>query len=136
MIVVTAFNRNWLNLLIYPLIFIIYRVATTLVSMVIMREWMNPLTAIWYRIINDPLQIYLAVTCWYKVLSGNVQSRKIWSKIPRQSIPQGGSASAANLQPKLVAAGRSPRHQVDDDQVAAPQGTDESVDQIIASLLR
>ena len=136
MIVVTAFNRNWLNLLIYPLIFIIYRVATTLVSMVIMREWMNPLTAIWYRIINDPLQIYLAVTCWYKVLSGNVQSRKIWSKIPRQGIPQGGSASAANSQPKLVAAGRSPRHQVDGDQVAAPQGTDESVDQIIASLLR
>jgi cellulose synthase/poly-beta-1,6-N-acetylglucosamine synthase-like glycosyltransferase/peptidoglycan/xylan/chitin deacetylase (PgdA/CDA1 family) len=144
MIVVTAFNRNWLNLLIFPLIFIIYRVATTLVSMVIMREWMNPLTAIWYRIINDPLQIYLAVTCWYKVLSGNVQSRKIWSKIPRQGTPQEESASATNLQPKLVAAGRSPRHQVDDDQghqvdddqVTAPQGTDESVDQIIASLLR
>ena len=129
MIVVTAYDRSWFSLLIYPLIFIIYRVATTLVSMVIMREWMNPLTAIWYRIINDPLQIYLAVTCWYKVLSGNVQSRKIWSKIPRQGVPQAGSAPAT----KLVAAGRSPRHQVDGEQVTGPQGTDKSVDGVIGS---
>jgi hypothetical protein len=137
MIVVTAFNRNWLNLLIYPLIFIIYRIATTLVSMVIMREWLNPLTSIWYRIINDPLQIYLAVTCWYKVLSGNVQSRKIWSKIPRQGVPQAAaSTSTADLQPLLAAAGRSPRHQVDDDQVSAPQGTDQPAGQVIGSLLR
>jgi hypothetical protein len=41
--------------------------------MAILREWMNPLNAIWYRIINDPLQIYLAITCWTKVLTGNVQ---------------------------------------------------------------
>jgi cellulose synthase/poly-beta-1,6-N-acetylglucosamine synthase-like glycosyltransferase/peptidoglycan/xylan/chitin deacetylase (PgdA/CDA1 family) len=136
MIVVTAFNRNWLNLLIYPLIFIVYRIATTLVSMIIMREWMNPLTAIWYRIVNDPLQIYLAVTCWYKVLSGNVQSRKIWSKIPRQGIPQEESASSANMQPKLVAAGRSPRHQVDAGPVTGVQGADEPVDQVVGSLLR
>ena len=97
MIVVTAFDRSWLNLLIYPLIFIVYRIATTIVSMIIMREWMNPFTAIWYRIINDPLQIYLAVTCWYKVLSGNVQSRKIWSKIPRQGVPQGESKPATQV---------------------------------------
>jgi hypothetical protein len=130
MIVVTAFDHNWLNLLIYPMIFIIYRIITTLVSIVIMREWMNPLTAIWYRIINDPLQMYLAVTCWYKVLSGNVQSRgKIWAKIPRQGVPQAESAPAT----KLVAAGRSPRHQVDGEQVTGPQGTDKSVDGVIGS---
>jgi biofilm PGA synthesis N-glycosyltransferase PgaC len=138
MIVVTAFNRSWQNLLIYPAIFIIYRIVSTLVSMVIMREWMNPLTSIWYRIINDPLQIYLAVTCWYKVLSGNVQSRKIWSKIPRQGVPQKQSAAApaTDLQPLLAAAGRSPRHQVSDDQVMAPAGTDESIDEIIGSSMR
>jgi len=140
MIVVTAVNHNWRNLLIYPLIFIIYRIATTLVSIVIMREWMNPLTAIWYRIINDPLQMYLAVTCWYKVLSGNVQPRKIWSKLPRQGTPQEAITPTTKLQPKLVVT-RSPRHQVDEDEVTAPQGTapqsaDAPVDGVIGSLLR
>jgi len=140
MIVVTAVNHNWRTLLIYPLIFIIYRIATTLVSIVIMREWMNPLTAIWYRIINDPLQMYLAVTCWYKVLSGNVQPRKIWSKLPRQGTPQEAITPTTKLQPKLVVT-RSPRHQVDEDEVTAPQGTapqgaDAPVDGVIGSLLR
>ena len=145
MIVVTAFDRSWLNLLIYPMIFIVYRIVTTIVSMIIMREWMNPFTAIWYRIINDPLQIYLAVTCWYKVLSGNVQSRKIWAKIPRQGVQQDGSKPATTLQPKLVV--RSPRHEVDGDTVTGPQsigapsaGTpqdaDTPADGVIGSLLR
>ncbi len=114
MIVITAFNHNWRNLLIYPLIFIVYRIVTTLVSMVIIREWMNPLTSIWYRIVNDPLQTYLAVTCWYKVLSGNVQPRKIWTKIPRQGVPQAEIKAALPDLPALAAAGRSPRHQVDE----------------------
>jgi hypothetical protein len=51
----------------------------TLVSMAIMREWMNPFDAVWYRLINDPLWIYLTVTCWWKVLRGNLQPRKISS---------------------------------------------------------
>ena len=93
---------------------------------------MNPLTAIWYRIINDPLQMYLAVTCWYKVLSGNVQSRKIWAKIPRQGTVQEIKATT-KLQPTPVA--RSPRHQVDEDQVTGPQGADTPVDGVIGSLL-
>ena len=128
MIVVTAADRNWRNLLIYPLIFVIYRTVTTLVSIVIMREWMNPLTAIWYRIINDPLQMYLAITCWYKVLSGNVQPRKIWSKLPRQGEPQQASTATAK-----VRAGRSPRHLVDDDQVITQPGADDSVDGVVGS---
>jgi cellulose synthase/poly-beta-1,6-N-acetylglucosamine synthase-like glycosyltransferase len=122
LIVVTAFNHDWRNLLIYPAIFIVYRVVTTLVSMVIMREWMNPLTSIWYRIVNDPLQIYLSVTCWYKVLSGNVQSRKIWTKIPRQGIQQAG-VKAAPDSPALAAAGRSPRHEVDEDHVTGSKAS-------------
>jgi hypothetical protein len=90
--------------------------------MVIMREWMNPLTSIWYRIVNDPLQIYLSVTCWYKVLSGNVQSRKIWTKIPRQGIQQAG-VKAAPDSPALAAAGRSPRHEVDEDHVTGSKAS-------------
>jgi hypothetical protein len=61
----------------------------------------RPLTAIWYRIINDPLQIYLAVTCWYKVLSGNVQPRKIWSKLPCQ----GERSKEARRRPRCGRAG-------------------------------
>ncbi|MBV9447560.1 MAG: glycosyltransferase [Streptosporangiaceae bacterium] len=131
MLVVTAFNHNWRNLLVYPLIFVIYRVATTLVSIVIMREWMNPLTAIWYRIVNDPLQMYLAVTCWYRVLSGNVQPRKIWSKLPRQGATQEEVKSTAKSPTPMVI--RSPRHQVDADQVkrvTADQVTQVAADQV------
>jgi peptidoglycan-N-acetylglucosamine deacetylase len=131
MIVVTAVDRNWRNLLIYPLIFIMYRAVTTLVSIVIMREWMNPLTAIWYRIINDPLQIYLAVTCWYKVLSGNVQPKKIWSKLPRQGQPQAGDTAEAK-----VRAGRSPRHLVDGDPVTTQPGVHDTVDGVVGGAVR
>jgi peptidoglycan-N-acetylglucosamine deacetylase len=133
LIVVTAVNHNYRNLLIYPVIFIVYRVLTTLVSMVIMREWLNPLTSVWYRIVNDPLQIYLAVTCWYKVLSGNVQSRKIWSKIPRQGTPV--KAAAPDL-PALAAAGRSPRHEVDEDHVTGPHAAQAPADGAVQTLLR
>jgi cellulose synthase/poly-beta-1,6-N-acetylglucosamine synthase-like glycosyltransferase/peptidoglycan/xylan/chitin deacetylase (PgdA/CDA1 family) len=97
LIIVTATNHNWRSLLLYPLIFIVYRVLTTLVSMAIIREWMNPLNAVWYRIINDPLQIYLAVTCWTKVLTGNVQPRKIWSKLERQGVTQDESKGLKTL---------------------------------------
>jgi cellulose synthase/poly-beta-1,6-N-acetylglucosamine synthase-like glycosyltransferase/peptidoglycan/xylan/chitin deacetylase (PgdA/CDA1 family) len=131
MIVVTAVDRNWRNLLIYPLIFIMYRTLTTLVSIVIMREWMNPLTAIWYRIINDPLQIYLAVTCWYKVLSGNVQPKKIWSKLPRQGQPQAGDTAEAK-----VRAGRSPRHLVDGDLATTQPGVHDMVDGPVGGAVR
>ncbi len=97
LIVVTAESHNWRGLLLYPAIFIVYRILTTLVSMAIMREWMNPLNAIWYRIINDPLQIYLAVTCWTKVLTGNVQPKKIWSKLERQGTTQDESKGLKTL---------------------------------------
>lgn len=136
MIVATAFNHNWRNLLVYPLIFIFYRIVTTLVSMVIIREWMNPLTSIWYRVVNDPLQTYLAVTCWYKVLSGNVQPRKIWTKLPRQGVPQAEIKAALPDLPALAAAGRSPRHQVDESQVTGPHGAHAPADGATQTLQR
>ena len=60
-----------------------------------------------------------------------VQGPKRQRPVPRRSgqrfrarvNQQEESKSATKLQPKLVA--RSPRHQVDEDQVTAPQGTDE-----------
>jgi hypothetical protein len=83
------------------------------------------------RIINDPLQIYLAVTCWYKVLSGNVQPRKIWSKLPRQGEPQQEDTAAAK-----VKAGRSPRHLVDDESVSAQPGADDVVEGAVSGVVR
>jgi len=58
---------------------------------------MNPFNAVWYWLIDDPLQIYLAVTCWWKVLTGNVQPRKIWSKLPRQGMSQEASKGVKTL---------------------------------------
>jgi cellulose synthase/poly-beta-1,6-N-acetylglucosamine synthase-like glycosyltransferase/peptidoglycan/xylan/chitin deacetylase (PgdA/CDA1 family) len=134
LLIVTAFDHNWRSLIIYPAIFVGYRIATTLVSIVIMREWMNPLTSIWYRIINDPLQIYLAVTCWYRVVTGNVQPRKIWSKLPRQGTSQDEIKGKNKTQPSLVV--RSPRHQVEEDEAAVPQGTGAPAEPVVGSLTR
>jgi cellulose synthase/poly-beta-1,6-N-acetylglucosamine synthase-like glycosyltransferase/peptidoglycan/xylan/chitin deacetylase (PgdA/CDA1 family) len=112
MIIVTAVSGNWHNLVLYPAVFLAYRILTTIVSMFVMREWMNPATAIWYRIINDPMQMYLAITCWSRVLTGNVQTKKIWTKLPRQgyishdgkSSPPTGLRRVAGPPPEPVAA--------------------------------
>ena len=65
------------------------------------------------------------------MLSGNVQPRKIWSKLPRQGEPQQESTAAAK-----VKAGRSPRHLVDDDEVIMQSGADDTVDGVVGSALR
>jgi len=40
--------------------------------------------AIRYRLINDPLQIYLMIVCFWMILTGRMPStRKIWSQVPR-----------------------------------------------------
>jgi len=116
MIIVTAVSGNWHNLVLYPAVFLAYRILTTIVSMFVMREWMNPVTAIWYRIINDPMQMYLAITCWSRVLTGNVQTKKIWTKLPRQgyvshdgkSSPPTGLRRVAGPPPEPIAAATGP----------------------------
>jgi hypothetical protein len=62
--------------------------------MIILRSKMNPFAAIWYRFINDPLQIYLTVVCFWMVLSGRMPTtRKIWSQVPRSGVVVGGTVS-------------------------------------------
>ena len=71
----------------YPLLFIIFRAAQTLVAMIILRSWMNPFVALWYRLINDPLQIYLTIVCYWMILTGRMPTtRKIWSQVPRTGL--------------------------------------------------
>jgi hypothetical protein len=66
----------------------------TVIAMIILRAKMNPFSAIWYRFINDPLQIYLTVVCFWMVLSGRMPTtRKIWSQVPRSGVVVGGTVS-------------------------------------------
>ena len=76
----------------FPIIFIGFRAVQTVVAMIILRSKMNPFSAIWYRFINDPLQIYLTVVCFWMVLSGRMPTtRKIWSQVPRSGVVVGGT---------------------------------------------
>ena len=78
----------------FPIIFIGFRAVQTVIAMIILRAKMNPFAAIWYRFINDPLQIYLTVVCFWMVLSGRMPTtRKIWSQVPRSGVVVGGTVA-------------------------------------------
>src|SRR5215472_11115294 len=82
------------SIYLYPVLFIAFRAVQTIASMIILRTKMNPLTAIWYRFVNDPLQIYLTIVCYWMVLSGRMPTtRKIWTQVPRSGVVVGGSVS-------------------------------------------
>ena len=71
----------------FPIIFITFRVVQVLVAMLILRSKMNPFAAIWYRFINDPLQIYLTCISFWLILTGRMPTnRKIWSQVPRSGV--------------------------------------------------
>jgi len=78
----------------FPIIFIAFRAVQVIIAMIILKSKMNPFAAIWYRFINDPLQIYLTVVCFWMVLSGRMPTtRKIWSQVPRSGVVVGGTIS-------------------------------------------
>ncbi|MGE5290589.1 MAG: polysaccharide deacetylase family protein, partial [Micromonosporaceae bacterium] len=77
-ITVLAIARgNWAGLLIYLAVFTGFRLVQNLTAMAVLREWSwDPLTAVFYRFINDPLQIYLAYRTVFAVLTGRLVSWK------------------------------------------------------------
>jgi cellulose synthase/poly-beta-1,6-N-acetylglucosamine synthase-like glycosyltransferase/peptidoglycan/xylan/chitin deacetylase (PgdA/CDA1 family) len=78
----------------FPAIFIAFRAVQTIASMIILRSKMNPFVAIWYRFVNDPLQIYLTIVCFWMILSGRMPTtRKIWSQVPRSGVLVGGTVT-------------------------------------------
>lgn len=82
------------SIYLYPVLFIAFRAVQTIVSMLILRTRMNPLIAIWYRFINDPLQMYLTIVCFWMVLSGRMPTtRKIWLQVPRSGVTVDGTGS-------------------------------------------
>lgn len=87
------------GLYIYPVIFIGFRAVQTIFAMIILRSWMNPFVATWYRLINDPLQIYLTIVCFWMILTGRMPTtRKIWTQVPRTGIVAGSSLSTSQGQ--------------------------------------
>lgn len=105
------------SIYLYPVLFIAFRAVQTIASMIILRTKMNPLTAIWYRFVNDPLQIYLTIVCYWMVLSGRFRKVAVQPAQP----PNGAApAQAAEVlpetaevlpqpEPAAVVAGESPR---------------------------
>ena len=91
-ITITAIaSGNWSQLLIYLAVFTGFRLVQNLTAMVVLREWSwDPLTAIFYRFINDPLQIYLAYRTVFAVLTGRLIS---WKGTRVARIPAAGDGS-------------------------------------------
>jgi cellulose synthase/poly-beta-1,6-N-acetylglucosamine synthase-like glycosyltransferase/peptidoglycan/xylan/chitin deacetylase (PgdA/CDA1 family) len=82
------------SIYLYPLLFIAFRLVQTIASMIILRTKMNPLVAIWYRFVNDPLQIYLTAVCFWMILSGRMPTtRKIWLQVPRSGVTADNTGS-------------------------------------------
>jgi hypothetical protein len=72
---------NWHPVVTILVVFTALRVAMSVVAMLILREWSwDPLTAVFYRFLNDPLQIYLAVRSMFSVMTGRAVA---WGKVPR-----------------------------------------------------
>ena len=68
---------NWSALVVYMAVFAGFRLVQNLTAMVVLREWSwDPLTAVFYRFINDPLQVYLAYRTVFAVLTGRLVSWK------------------------------------------------------------
>ena len=64
---------NWSSLWIYLIVFTGFRLVQNLTAMVVLREWTwDPVTAVFYRFINDPLQVYLAYRTLFAMLTGRL----------------------------------------------------------------
>ena len=82
---------NWQRLIVYLAVFTGFRLIQNLTAMVVLREWSwDPLTAVFYRFINDPLQIYLAYRTVFAVLTGRLVSWK-GTRVPRVAAADGTS---------------------------------------------
>lgn len=64
---------NWSSILFYIAVFTGFRLVQNLTAMWVLREWSwDPVTAVFYRFLNDPLQVYLAYRTLFAMLSGRL----------------------------------------------------------------
>ena len=70
-------SGNWSKLAVYMAVFTGFRLAQNLTAMVVLREWSwDPLTAVFFRFINDPLQVYLGYRTVFAIATGRLVSWK------------------------------------------------------------
>jgi cellulose synthase/poly-beta-1,6-N-acetylglucosamine synthase-like glycosyltransferase/peptidoglycan/xylan/chitin deacetylase (PgdA/CDA1 family) len=64
---------QWSSLWFYLAVFTGFRLVQNLTAMVVLREWTwDPVTAVFYRFLNDPLQVYLAYRTLFAMLTGRL----------------------------------------------------------------
>jgi len=64
---------RWSSILFYFAVFTGFRLVQNLTAMVVLREWTwDPVTAVFYRFLNDPLQVYLAYRTLFAVVTGRL----------------------------------------------------------------
>jgi biofilm PGA synthesis N-glycosyltransferase PgaC len=64
---------RWSSILFYLAVFTGFRLVQNLTAMWVLREWSwDPVTAVFYRFLNDPLQIYLAWRTVFAMLTGRL----------------------------------------------------------------
>ena len=94
--VMAIVRGNWAGLVIYLAIFTGFRLVQNLTAMIVLREWSwDPLTALFYRFINDPLQIYLAYRTVFAIATGRLVSWKGTRVARIQAADDGSQLRAA-----------------------------------------
>jgi len=64
---------RWSSILFYVAVFTGFRLVQNLTAMWVLREWAwDPVTAVFYRFLNDPLQVYLAWRTLFAMLTGRL----------------------------------------------------------------
>lgn len=87
--ILAAAAGNWPGLVLFLAVFTGFRLIQNLTAMVVLREWSwDPVTAVFYRFINDPLQIYLAYRVVFAVVTGRLIS---WRGTRAARAATGGS---------------------------------------------
>jgi biofilm PGA synthesis N-glycosyltransferase PgaC len=68
---------TWHQLVFFLIVFTGFRLVQNVTAMIVLREWSwDPVTAVFYRFINDPLQIYLAYRTVLAILTGRLVTWK------------------------------------------------------------
>jgi cellulose synthase/poly-beta-1,6-N-acetylglucosamine synthase-like glycosyltransferase/peptidoglycan/xylan/chitin deacetylase (PgdA/CDA1 family) len=79
--ILALLQGNWAKVLTFLVLFTAIRMFQTVVAMITMRELnKDVLTAVFYRLINDPLSVILAYQTAWAIATGQLTG---WNKVPR-----------------------------------------------------
>ncbi len=87
--ILAAVAGNWSTLALFLVVFTAFRLIQNLTAMVVLREWSwDPVTAVFYRFVNDPLQVYLAYRVVFAMMTGRLISWR-GTRVARIRMPAG-----------------------------------------------